>query len=174
MLSFKETDKPVQKLYKNQQLFPLSNRISYSNKKNGLIPEKKSPKQRGIKFLVYTQQWLTCWLPDTKCLFQLPNAVIAGATSGEFCREDLQHMWSHQLLGPYPIISKLGIAGHEQQGSSINSPKFIISKLILLSTWQLLGQGVAILFGKPADWEYGEWVSQSTILSKLEFGLFMF
>ena len=56
MLSFKETDKPVQKFDKNQQLFPLSNRVPYSNLKNGLIPEKKSPKQRGIKFLVYTQQ----------------------------------------------------------------------------------------------------------------------
>ena len=50
------------------------------------------------------------------------------------------------------------------------------SKLLLLATRQanklrdeLLGQGIATLFRKPADWEDGGLVSQRTILPNLEF-----
>ena len=54
------------------------------------------------------------------------------------------------------------------------SPTVTKSKLILLPSQQanksrdkVLGQGIATLFGKPADWEDGRLVSQRTIFTRV-------
>lgn len=128
-------------------------------KTNWLILEKNL--QRGIRCWQDTWVWLTlldeaCHLPSADSVIQLPSTGAAGAVLGEFWRQDHQDKWGSLTL-KFPSKA----ASHKQQGSWLETPKFVTkSKLILLIAWQannsrdeLLGQGRAALFRKPADQE---------------------
>lgn len=60
-------------------------------------------------------------------------------------------------------------------------PVVTTSKVVLLTAWQasksrgeLLGQGIAALFGKPANQEDGALTSQRIFLPELEFRLLLY
>ena len=80
----------------------------------------------------------------------------------------------HRILG-YFIYEETGVWQGEGLVQGHTQPVVTESKLRLLITWQanksrdeLLGQGIEILFRKPADREDGGLVSQRTILPQLE------
>ena len=163
---------------KVQQPFPLSNRVPHSNTKQTCLFWSKSPKQRENKVSSCTHRsdLPYCMEPvGSYTLIPWSNCQALGQ------RVLLRGTWKGRSSGQVVLAAARTLPQNSPTGASCPPKTVTEPKLVLLTTQhaknsrdKLLGQGIATLFGKPADREDGGLVPHRTTLPELEFRLLLY